>query len=259
MIDDFTTQHLTNPRVQSLLASGCNGSIATVNEQVRAIVAQDTFKTNDPKTQEVKDRAMILATESCGVLICGESGTGKELIANIIHGSKSGQLVSVNCTAIPGMLFESELFGHTKGSFTGAVDTRSGLLSHANKGTLFLDEIGDLPLDLQPKLLRVLQTKKFRMVGSNTDLPYSARVIAATHMDIPKLIREGKFRLDLYHRLAQIVLTIPPLSERLNDVPLFVKDKTLMLELHKRNVVKFEGNVRELENMALRWRLFGEI
>ena len=232
------------------------GSIPDLNEQAKFIIAQEQFRTLNEGMLSMKARAIKLAPREECVIIRGESGTGKELVANILHGARRGNFVAVNSTAVTETLFESELFGHVRGAFTGATENRAGLISHANDGTLFLDEIGDMPLTLQPKILRVIQTRKFRVVGSNVDQPVKCRIIAATHMDLPKLVKEGKFRLDLYHRLSTFELNLSPLRERKEDLALFISDAELLDEVSK---LSLDGNVRELESITKRWEVFGEL
>ena len=253
-------QHLTNARVIALLASG---SKPNINELAKFIIAQDAFKTNDPDTIKMKDRAIKLADREESVIIRGESGTGKELVAQMLHGSRTGNFVAVNSTAVTETLFESELFGHVRGSFTGAATDRAGLITYANNGTLFFDEIGDMPLTLQPKILRVLQSRKYRIVGSNSDQQVKCRIIAAPHMNLEALVKQGKFRLDLYQRLACFELHIKPLRERKEDILLHVRDERLLhvlSELWGKTGNEFLlGNVRELENIIKRWEVLGEI
>jgi len=201
------------------------------------------------------------------ILVLGESGTGKELVAKAIHYKSrraSKPLITVNCGAIPEELLESELFGHMKGAFTGAVATRPGRFQSADGGTIFLDEIGDMSLRLQVKLLRVLQEKRFEPVGSNKTVEVDVRIIAATNKDLEKAVAEGAFREDLYYRLHVIPIRIPALRERLSDIPLlaeyFLKQSlnsssTLKLSAKSFNVLKsyaWPGNVRELENLIER-------
>jgi DNA-binding NtrC family response regulator len=201
------------------------------------------------------------------VLIRGESGTGKELVAKAIHlhsSRKNNNFVPVNCAAIPDDLLESELFGYTKGAFTGAAQNKIGRIEYADKGTLFLDEIGDMKPSLQAKLLRVLQEREFEAVGSLKATPVDTRIVAATHCDLEQLVSEGKFREDLYYRLSVIPLTIPALKERKADIPILL-DSFLELHATKRGRKKFtipmpvmtallsyewKGNVRELENLV---------
>jgi formate hydrogenlyase transcriptional activator len=210
----------------------------------------------------------VAPTDSC-VLICGETGTGKELFARAIHnlsGRRERTMVKLNCAAIPTGLLESELFGHEKGAFTGAVAQRIGRFELAHKGTLLLDEIGDIPLELQPKLLRVLQENEFERLGSSRTTKTDARLIAATNCDLESMVNERKFRSDLYYRLNVFPVTIPPLRERREDIPLLAGYFTLK---HARRMSKnietiskdsiaalceydFPGNVRELENFIER-------
>jgi Nif-specific regulatory protein len=203
------------------------------------------------------------------VLITGESGTGKELIARAIHsnsGRKEKPFVAVNCSAIPEQLLESELFGHTKGAFTGASSDKKGLLEHAHGGTLFLDEIGDLPLLLQAKLLRVLQEKEIRRLGDVENRSVDVRIVAATNKDIIQDIKKGVFREDLYFRLNVVGIHLPPLRERKEDIPLFVESfLRASNQAHKRDITAIHpkamekllnhpwyGNVRELHNVIER-------
>ncbi len=201
------------------------------------------------------------------VLIRGDSGTGKELVAKAIHlhsHRKKHNFVPVNCAAIPDDLLESELFGYTKGAFTGAAQNKIGRIQYADKGTLFLDEIGDMKPSLQAKLLRVLQEREFEPVGSLKATPVDTRIVAATHWDLEQLVTEGKFREDLYYRLSVVPINIPPLRDRKEDIPILL-DSFLDLHATKRGREKFtiplsvmtallsyewNGNVRELENLV---------
>jgi len=207
-------------------------------------------------------------TSRVTVLIEGESGTGKELVARAIHYSgitKDKPFIPVNCTALTESLLESELFGHVKGAFTGSVRDKKGKFELAGEGTIFLDEISEISPNLQVQLLRVLQQKEFERVGGETLIPMKARIIAATNKDLNKLVRDGKFREDLYFRLKVVSINLPPLRERLDDVPLLVSHFLAKInkELHK-NVTKvpedvmemlknhyWVGNVRELENTLM--------
>ncbi|HXQ72488.1 MAG TPA: sigma 54-interacting transcriptional regulator [Pyrinomonadaceae bacterium] len=212
--------------------------------------------------------ATVAATDSA-VLLCGETGTGKELIARAIHNlskRRERTLVKLNCAAIPTGLLESELFGHEKGAFTGAIAQRIGRFELANKGTLLLDEVGEIPLDLQPKLLRVLQEHEFERLGSSRTIKTDARLIAATNVNLPEMVAEKKFRSDLFYRLNVFPITIPPLRERIDDIPLligyFARKHALRMNkrIHKipRATVDalcaypWPGNVRELENFMER-------
>jgi formate hydrogenlyase transcriptional activator len=212
--------------------------------------------------------ATVAPTDSV-VLLCGETGTGKELIARAIHncsGRRERTLVKLNCAAIPTGLLESELFGHEKGAFTGAIAQRLGRFELAHKGTLLLDEIGEIPLDLQPKLLRVLQEHEFERLGSSRTIKTDARLIAATNVDLPAMVAEKKFRSDLFYRLNVFPIYIPPLRERLGDIPLligyFAQKHSLRMNKRIDSVPQetvealcqysWPGNVRELENFIER-------
>jgi DNA-binding NtrC family response regulator len=210
-----------------------------------------------------------IASLTSTVLIQGETGTGKELIAKAIHFNsprKDQKLVSINCGAIPENLLESELFGHVKGAFTGAVQTRIGRFEQANGGTIFLDEIGNMPVSLQVKLLRVLQEREFERVGGNSTVKVDVRIIAATSSNLEQMVKDGTFREDLYYRLNVIPINLPPLRERREDIPLLVQRFIEhFCELHKLEpktispqVMKalmaydWPGNVRQLENLVER-------
>ncbi|MCD4797207.1 MAG: sigma-54 dependent transcriptional regulator [Candidatus Cloacimonetes bacterium] len=207
--------------------------------------------------------------DNTSVLITGESGTGKELVARSIHclsPRKDNYFYPVNCSAIPEHLMESELFGHKKGAFTGAIEDKIGWFEAADSGTLFLDEIGDMPLNLQQKLLRVLEDGKIRRIGTHNEIEVDVRIIAATNQDIKKLIEDNKFRLDLYHRLNNFSIDVPPLRKRTDDIPILVEYYVQFFseKLKKRissvspeifeNLKNYEfpGNVRELKNIIER-------
>ncbi len=214
------------------------------------------------KIREVLDMAGRVAASDATVLITGESGTGKELLAKGVHYNSlraDGPFVAVNCAAIPEHLIESELFGHVKGSFTGAIKDKEGKFERADGGTLFLDEIGDLRIDLQAKILRALQERHVERVGGAAPIPVDVRVIAATNKDIERAVKEGRFREDLYYRLSVIPLRMPPLRERKDDILLLVdhfvkkfnpaRDVSVTREtLDALTAYGWPGNVRELEN-----------
>ncbi|MCC6216243.1 MAG: sigma 54-interacting transcriptional regulator [Polyangiaceae bacterium] len=212
---------------------------------------------------EIVDR---VARSECTALVTGESGTGKELVARAIHEASDrarGPFVAVNCGAIPEALLESELFGHARGAFTGAVATKQGRVAQAAGGTLFLDEVGELPLALQVKLLRVLQAHEFSPIGDTKVLRADCRVVAATNVDLEAAVAEGSFREDLYYRLDVVRLEVPPLRERVEDIPLLVEHflDRARSRVGRRDVegispaaldllvaYGWPGNVRELEN-----------
>ena len=185
----------------------------------------DTIVGRHGGLRAVLSQVDIVAPTNATVLISGETGTGKELIARAIHELSprhNRNLVKVNCAAIPGGLLESELFGHERGAFTGALMQKKGRFELADGGSLFLDEIGDIPLELQPKLLRAVQEQEFERLGSAHTIHVNVRMIAATHRNLPEMIREGKFREDLFYRLNVFPVAIPPLRERREDIPLLV-------------------------------------
>ncbi len=223
---------------------------------------------NSAAIQYVRTMIEQVAKTSASVLILGESGTGKEVVARNIHAlsnrCKAG-FVPVNCGAIPADLLESELFGHEKGAFTGAINSRQGRFELAEKGTLFLDEIGDMSLPMQVKLLRVLQERTFERVGSNKSIQSDVRILAATHRNLEFNIKDGKFREDLFYRLNVFPIELPSLRERLEDVPFLLQDQVDKLEADNRGSVRltaeatemlsqysWPGNVRELSNLVER-------
>ena len=220
--------YLTKPfDAQALLAEVERALAAGVAAGADAMVGGDEWRsaiiTRNPAMENVLAKARLIAANDASVLIYGESGTGKELLAQAIHNASARRdraFVAINCGAMPEQLLESELFGHVKGAFTGAVRDNKGLFQTADKGTLFLDEIGDMPLPLQVKLLRVLQEKQVRPVGATQSIEVDVRVISATHRDIEIEMTAGRFREDLYYRLNVVALKLPPLSERREDIPL---------------------------------------
>lgn len=218
--------------------------------------------------QHVRELMSQVADKNVTVLITGESGTGKEVVARNLHYHSPRQkkpFVPVNCGAIPPELLESELFGHEKGAFTGAISSRSGRFEMAQGGTLFLDEIGDMPLNMQVKILRVLQERSFERVGGNKTIKADVRIIAATHKDLEKMIDSGDFREDLYYRLNVFPIEMPALRDRLEDLPLLLNELISRLENEQRGSIRFSsaailslcrhswsGNVRELANLVER-------
>ncbi|MCZ8062377.1 sigma-54 dependent transcriptional regulator [Silanimonas sp.] len=223
---------------------------------------------DSPAMRQLRETAVKVARSQAPVFICGESGTGKELVARLVHAQsprKDGPFVPVNCGAIPAELMESELFGHRKGSFTGAHADKDGLFQAAQGGTLFLDEIAELPLHMQVKLLRVIQEKAVRPVGAPSEVPVDVRILSATHKDLAKLVDDGRFRHDLFYRINVIALPVPPLRERREDIPAIAeavlariaREQGLALDLADDAraalaAYPFPGNVRELENVLER-------
>lgn len=223
---------------------------------------------NSRSVHAVRQMMQQVAGTEANVLILGESGTGKEVVARNLHynsARREGPFVPVNCGAIPAELLESELFGHEKGAFTGAISARAGRFELACGGTLFLDEIGDMPLSMQVKILRVLQERMFERVGGNKSIEADVRIVAATHRDLESMIEEGKFREDLYYRLNVFPIEMPALRERTEDIPLLINELVMRMEKEKRGSIRFNaaaimslcqhdwsGNVRELANLVER-------
>lgn len=222
-----------------------------------------------PRLKSALTKVERVAPTDSTVLVLGETGTGKELIARAIHnlsGRRGRPFIKLNCAAIPTDLLESELFGHEKGAFTGAVAQRVGRFEMAHTGTLFLDEVGDLPLALQPKLLRVLQEREFERLGGTRTHQIDVRLVAATHRDLMMMVKRGQFRSDLYYRLNVFPLTVPPLRERLEDIPKLLWhfvgvyagrigkqiDHVPIETMEAFNSYSWPGNIRELQNLIER-------
>jgi len=246
--------------------------LQTENARLQSMRQPDTLAgliTRDPDVLRVCRTIEKVANSGATVMLLGESGTGKEVLARGLHQSsnrRAGRFVAINCAAIPENLLESELFGYEKGSFTGAAKTTLGKIETANGGTLMLDEIGDLPMPLQAKLLRFLQERVIERVGGRQEIPVDVRIVCATHQDLKQLTTEGRFREDLYYRLAEIVVNIPPLRARVGDAALLAHafTKRFSQEQNRRNLSLSEdalraieahtwpGNIRELENCIKR-------
>jgi transcriptional regulator with GAF, ATPase, and Fis domain len=266
-------------RLQDAPVAGVQGaSVESVMENVNRVAsskqccAENRFEEiigNSPALESVLAKVERVAPTDSTVLVLGETGTGKELIAHAIHNvsPRCGRpFINLNCAAIPFDLLESELFGHEKGAFTGAIAQKMGRFEMADKGTLFLDEIGDIPLPLQPKLLRVLQEQEFERLGSGRTHRINVRVVAATHRDLAEMVRRKEFRSDLYYRLNVFPVVLPPLRERRQDIPQLVSH---FVEVFGRKISKritcipnetlsaliaypWPGNVRELQNLIER-------
>ncbi|MDN5312192.1 MAG: two-component system, NtrC family, response regulator AtoC [Thermoanaerobacteraceae bacterium] len=244
-------------------------SLKHENEILRQRSEKSEFITKDPSMLDILARLDSIARVDSSVLIIGETGTGKELIAGLIHKKSSRAsepFITLNCSAIPSNLFESELFGHEKNAFTGASARKKGLLELADKGTFFLDEIGELPPDLQAKLLRFLEDRSIRRVGGLVNIPLDVRIIAATNKNLKEEIEKNNFRSDLYYRLNVVQVKIPPLRERPDDIPLLLDYYRRVYNRHfNKNICGFSekalklltnyswpGNVRELKNIVER-------
>jgi two-component system nitrogen regulation response regulator NtrX len=253
-----------------------NKSLRSENTKLKNKVAQKYLIIGESfSIEEVKRMISKVASTDARVLITGENGTGKELVAQQLHQQSERfkeNFIEVNCAAIPSELIESELFGHVKGAFTSAVKDRSGKFEAAHNGTLFLDEIADMSLAAQAKVLRALQEKKIQRVGNEKDISVDVRVIAATNKNLKQEIKEGRFREDLYHRLAVILIHVPSLKERLDDIPLLtyhfinlltkeqgLENKLFSPEaLQKLKDYPWSGNVRELRNVVERLMILGD-
>jgi two-component system response regulator GlrR len=258
----FLTKPLNNVELRDILQKAVNQSHVPSKDSWRQAIV-----TRSKTMEQVLDQAYRVAQRDVSVLITGASGTGKELLANAIHQASPRarrNFVAINCGALPEHLLESELFGHAKGAFTGAVTEHAGLFREADGGTLFLDEIGDMPLPLQVKLLRALQERQIRPVGSAKSIPIDVRVISATHRDLKQAMQEQSFREDLYYRLNVVNLQLPTLRERAEDIPLLARHVLQQsAERHGVQVNRFSedamqalvtaqwpGNVRQLVNVV---------
>ncbi|MDY0397816.1 MAG: sigma-54 dependent transcriptional regulator [Desulfuromonas thiophila] len=274
---DYLTKPFDNSELLLIVAKALDyARLQAQNQLLRAQLERSQHRQllgESPAIRQLLADIERVAPERTSVLILGESGTGKELVARALHQAspRSGEtLVSLNCAAFAENLLESELFGHERGAFTGASERKRGLVEMAEGGTLFLDEIGELPLPLQPKLLRLLQEKRFRRVGGLKELDCNVRIVAASHRPLPQMIAEGRFREDLFYRLAVVTLELPPLRQRREDIALLA---TFFLQRFAREMGRgvssiaaealqalqqhdWPGNVRELENAIERAVIF---
>ena len=257
----FLTKPVDKDALYKAIDDALEQSAPTTDERWRQAIV-----TRSPLMERLLEQAGMVAQSDVSVLINGQSGTGKEIVAQAIHNAsprRDKPFVAINCGALPEQLLESELFGHARGAFTGAVSSREGLFQAAEGGTLFLDEIGDMPVALQVKLLRVLQERKVRPLGSNREIDIDVRIISATHRDLPKAMARGEFREDLFYRLNVVNLKIPPLAERTEDIPLLANHllrqsadrhkpfvRAFSTDAMKRLMAaKWPGNVRQLVNV----------
>ncbi|MEX2131725.1 MAG: sigma-54 dependent transcriptional regulator [Pseudohongiellaceae bacterium] len=269
---DFVSKPVDLAKLRDLVTSALtlnDSSNATRDSSKSASMSSDAIVGSSQAVQQMKLQISKLARSQAPIYISGESGSGKELAARAIHDQSSrsqGAFVAVNCGAIPEELVESELFGHVKGSFTGANQDKQGLFQAAEGGTLFLDEVADLPLHTQVKLLRVIQEKALRGVGSQKEVPVNVRILSATHRNLAKEVEEGSFRQDLYYRINVIELPVPSLRERREDIPELASH--ILEKISRENGVQeyelspdalenlksydFPGNIRELENILQR-------
>ncbi len=279
---DFLPKPIDMNRLLSSLRNICERSQscdapaqAPVRQVRRRVVRCPEIIGESPQIQHVKSLIAKVAPSEARVLVTGANGTGKELVARHLHEQSrrsSAPFVEINCAAIPSELIESELFGHEKGAFTSAIKQRKGKFEQADGGTLFMDEIGDMSLSAQAKVLRALQEKRISRVGSDRDMDVDVRVVAATNKDLRREIAEGRFREDLYHRLSVIVIPVPALRERLDDIPLLVDHfcrqicgeygievKTFTPQAVRRMYdMPWTGNIRELRNVVERLIILGE-
>ncbi len=271
---DFITKPLNYPKLRTILQAACDeiglrGSLDKLNAQLERGAGLEDLIGTSKQMRDVYELIRNLGSNDTTVIITGESGTGKELAARAIHklsGRAHGAFVAVNASAIPENLIESEIFGHEKGSFTGAVGTRPGCFEMANRGTLLLDEIAEMPMALQPKLLRVLEERQVRRVGGTSEIPVDVRVIAATNQEPRTAVQNGRLREDLYYRLNVFTVAMPPLRERGADIPLLVQH--FIRAFNRKHGTRVEGlreeaarliqeypwpgNVRELRNVIER-------
>jgi DNA-binding NtrC family response regulator len=275
---DFVTKPvdvglLTIRVARAVLHKRVHDELKTLRETVAATNEPTDIVGSSAAIRRVHDTIARIASSDASVLIAGETGSGKELVARRIHATSSrrtGPFVSINCAAVPHTLLESELFGHARGAFTDAKVERAGLFVQANGGTLFLDEIGELPLEMQPKLLRALQDRKVRPVGANSEIPFDARLIVASNRDLDEEVNERRFRADLYYRINVVRVDLPPLRERAADVLELAQyfltrasDRASRTRLtlspsaaEKLIAYRWPGNVRELENCIERAMAF---
>ena len=266
---DFVNKPIKQQHLQQLLDKALNKPLASTESNNENLLEYKMLIGQSTPIQQLRSTIKKIARSQAPVFITGESGTGKEVVANLVHrlsNRNEGPFIAINCGAIPSDLMESELFGHKKGSFTGATQDKQGLIQSAHGGSLFLDEIAELPLNMQVKLLRAVQEKRIRPVGSDTEIDVDFRVISASHQDLESMVHQGRFRQDLFFRIHVMDLVLPPLRERGNDIlllaehfiqrvsqewrisPKYLSDKAKIFFLEQ----YYPGNVRELRNIIER-------
>ena len=263
----FDDKELKAKIEEGLSPQRMRGEIQRLKSLVNELYGMDNIVARSPAMQRILQQVVQVADSDATILLFGETGTGKEVFARVIHSNSrrsKGPFVALNCAAIPETLFESELFGHVRGAFTSALGAKKGLFQSANGGTLFLDEIGEIPLSMQVKLLRAVQEREVREVGSEISTKIDVRIIAATNKDLGEAVKNGSFRNDLYYRISVVPLFIPPLRDRRDDIPLLAQhflttsgkraNKTLRgftpAALNRLVTYAWPGNVRELENVV---------
>ena len=268
-LNDLAQRAKIDPEFRKILMMSGNESLVKDLEEISGKTNTEQwlskFITNNPKMLEMKDHVRKLAPLDDPVLIFGETGTGKELLAHALHGDRKGKFIAINCAGLPEHLIESELFGHDKSSFTGALKDKTGLMEEANNGTIFLDEIGDLAIPVQAKLLRAIQEKRIRKVGSNEERAINCRIVSATHRDLEAWVGYDRFREDLFYRISTFILRPSSLNQRSADISKIVefldKDECEIEDYEefasKIDPNKLNGNVRSLQQIYRRYIILG--
>lgn len=266
---DFVSKPVNQIELQHLLNQALNRPIYAADAPKQQLIEEQMLLGQSPTIQHLRQTIQKIARSQAPVFIHGESGTGKEVVANLVHSLSNrshGAFIAINCGAIPSELMESELFGHKKGSFTGANQDKQGLIQAAHGGSLFLDELAELPLTMQVKLLRAVQEKRIRPIGSDSEIEVDFRIISATHQNLEQLVQQGKFRQDLFFRIHVMDIQLPPLRERGDDILLlaqhFIEKISQEWQIARKNLSAtaanfllqqhFPGNVRELRNLMER-------
>ena len=268
-LNELAQKAKIDPEFRKILMMSGNESLVKdleeISDKTNTEVWLSKFITNNPKMIELKDHIRKLAPIDDPILIFGETGVGKELLAHALHGDRTGEFIAINCAGLPEHLIESELFGHSKGSFTGALTDKVGLMEGAKNGTIFLDEIGDLAIPVQAKLLRAIQEKKIRKVGSNEERVINCRIVSATHRDLESWVTYDRFREDLFYRISTFILRPSSLKQRSSDISKIVE----FLDKNEQEIEDYEefasridpnklnGNVRSLQQIYRRYIILG--